>query len=758
MMLPEAPLTFKQSLVHRALAYAKASSSASLGVALMLLGVLAALLLVWGASRQLSPGFELARVLEPSAAQQTAIGLPVRKLIAPIAGIQVGMTVTGIATDSVQLGVTASVVLRESQEPMQYFAQLRQFHAADQLLHDMQGQTVRFTFSDGSVVQRPLAARGLKSLGSYFWVPLFAGLFVYSLGCALLLVARRESMVWVYFGMICAYSATAFSRAWFGDRHWGYATWVWELCSFATRSGAMLILALAIMLIWHVPRTVGKKRTPWLIAASIGTFWLLDRMQFIEPRSITYHWPLAGYLVLFMGIGVVTWRRGGLDLPQRVAARWFFLLTGIALVVISFKIIGLAVGYVMPHHGQIITAINVLPFVGISAFLAKSQIFRLEGWWWRIWLWLSGGALVLLVDVLLVALLGASQGVALAVALALAGWLYFPLRQWVMGRFSLQSKRRLEDFVAPLLELSAMRAGSVEAQSHWRHIVDTVFEPLRIETQANVSSELFAHGQGIANQGMELWLPDLNGQSLCLVGAKRGTRLFNPQDALFAQTLTRLALHAGSFEASYHQGALQERKRIAADLHDDIGGKLLHLANQNGADGQYARNALEDLRTITRGLSTQTRSLGDVLADIQYQLAQRAERQSVGFEWQVDIYNARDNTVGSRQATVLASICSELMRNAMQHSRIGYVHFAMASQAGQWQLICTSDGAVTDPSQWSAGLGTTSIRRRVHDLQGQCSWAARAGGGVSFKASWPLDAWLHSDTAAFALRQAPSAV
>ncbi len=55
----------------------------------------------------------------------------------------------------------------------------------------------------------------------------------------------------------------------------------------------------------------------------------------------------------------------------------------------------------------------------------------------------------------------------------------------------------------------------------------------------------------------------------------------------------------------------------------------------------------------------------------------------------------------------------------------------------------------TDPAQWTSGLGTTSIRRRVYDLQGQCNWQARSGGGVQFEASWPLNTWLSADTGAF---------
>jgi signal transduction histidine kinase len=721
-----------------------------LGVVLMLLGALAAVLLAWGASRQPSPGFEIKRILEPSLVQQSQIGLPVVKLNKPIDGIEVGMTVTAITSGAVHLGVTASVVLRESPEPLQQFALLRQFHATDQLLHDMQGAPIMFTFSDGSRVARVLQPRGLASLGSYFWVPLLSGLFTYSLGCALLLVARREPVVWVYFGAITSYAITAFSRAWYGDRQWGLATWMWELCSFATRTGAIGILALGVVFVWNIPRPLGSQRTPWLIAAGMATVCLLDLARIIEPRSITYHWPLIVYLSILLSIGFLNWKKGGMDLPEQAAARWFLLLTGICLAVIAVKLVGLVFGYVLPHYGQIITAITVLPYLAASAFLVKGQIFKLETWWWRIWFWLFGGVLVILLDFLLVGLLGASQSTGLAVALALSGWLYFPLRQWVLGKLSLRSRLHLEDHVASLLELSALRAGSLEAGKHWQAILDRVFEPQSITAHAQPRSE-----PAISAQGVQLLLPDLAGQMLQLTAAGRGTRLFNTDDLHFAQTLTRLAEHASQFERTYHEGAAQERKRIAADLHDDIGGKLLHLANQSGSDGQYARNALEDLRTLTRGLSGQTRTLENLFADLQYQLAQRADRQSVAFDWQCDLGGAAQEGVGARQATVLASICSELLRNALQHGSVSNVQFRFFIREGSFHMACTSDGEHTNPQQWTAGLGTTSIKRRVHDLQGQCSWAGQSTGGIVFEAHWSVAVWLQGDTGAFFAQTAP---
>ena len=61
----------------------------------------------------------------------------------------------------------------------------------------------------------------------------------------------------------------------------------------------------------------------------------------------------------------------------------------------------------------------------------------------------------------------------------------------------------------------------------------------------------------------------------------------------------------------------KERKRIAADLHDDLGAKLLTIVHTSESEriSTLAREALEEMRLSVRGLTGKPVRLADALAD-----------------------------------------------------------------------------------------------------------------------------------------------
>src|SRR5690606_874308 len=103
----------------------------------------------------------------------------------------------------------------------------------------------------------------------------------------------------------------------------------------------------------------------------------------------------------------------------------------------------------------------------------------------------------------------------------------------------------------------------------------------------------------------------------------RGQRLFGGTHLRLARELVRLAQHAQDSRDSYVRGGMEERRRIARDLHDDVGARLLSglYKKDVGETHRVLRDAIADVRTIVSGLSTETRPLGEIVAALRHEAA-----------------------------------------------------------------------------------------------------------------------------------------
>ena len=93
-----------------------------------------------------------------------------------------------------------------------------------------------------------------------------------------------------------------------------------------------------------------------------------------------------------------------------------------------------ALGHELPiprgTHG---VSTALLLYLGMVPLFLKHRAFDLERWWFEAWIWFLGGALVVGVDLLLIYALSLHASTALAISLVVVGWIYFPMRQWLLA-------------------------------------------------------------------------------------------------------------------------------------------------------------------------------------------------------------------------------------------------------------------------------------------------------------------------------------
>jgi signal transduction histidine kinase len=349
----------------------------------------------------------------------------------------------------------------------------------------------------------------------------------------------------------------------------------------------------------------------------------------------------------------------------------------------------------------------------------KHRAFDLERWWFEAWIWFLGGALVIGVDLLLVYALSLHASTALAISLVVVGWIYFPMRQWLLALMRRQ-QRDLRDLFPDLVRILLAPADSAPPlEERWRALLARVFEPRTLARLEAAPSKA-----RIEQAGLRLVVPQAGATgAIALDYANGGARLFSRRDARLAQGLLDLLRQGSGYQSGYWRGVASERERIARDLHDDIGAKLLTLIHESRSEriAGLARSAIAEMREVVTGLRAQPLELASALADWRAELAERAAAANCAMQWsQPD--SLPPHRLSPRQQLNLARILREAASNALRHAQARSLEAVIHADAAGLQISIRHDGTLTEPADWQEGTGLTTMRRRAADLGGTISW------------------------------------
>jgi len=188
---------------------------------------------------------------------------------------------------------------------------------------------------------------------------------------------------------------------------------------------------------------------------------------------------------------------------------------------------------------------------------------------------------------------------------------------------------------------------------------------------------------------------------------------------------------------AHERGIREERMRVARDMHDDIGAKLLTLLHIDDPQRQkpLLREAMTQLRSIVRGLAGQAQQFDDFMADLRHVSMERAQAAGVALHWQVDLDPAPELT--ARQQYQLRAALNEALSNALRHAQARHVHVAWQLAEGALTVTLTDDGTGM-PAARTPGLGLDSIRTRMQEIGGTATWDQPAQGGTSVRLGLPV--------------------
>ncbi|NLZ40689.1 MAG: hypothetical protein GX886_05410 [Comamonadaceae bacterium] len=195
-------------------------------------------------------------------------------------------------------------------------------------------------------------------------------------------------------------------------------------------------------------------------------------------------------------------------------------------------------------------------------------------------------------------------------------------------------------------------------------------------------------------------------------------------------------------ELQVEQVTERERKRIAADLHDDLGAKLLTIVHTSESEriSTLAREALEEMRLSVRGLTGRAVQLGDALGDWRAETMARLAQAGIDGEWQAP--DDLPQRLSARAYVQTTRILREATNNIIKHSNATHCAVRCGIAEGDFQLVIQDNGEGISPAvdaRLDRGHGLASMKNRAKQLQGQCLVESGQGYGTVIRLTLPLD-------------------
>ncbi|QQZ27794.1 hypothetical protein HMY34_02960 [Thiothrix subterranea] len=485
-----------------------------------------------------------------------------------------------------------------------------------------------------------------------------------------------------------------------------------------------VFLGSLLTILCYYPRQIAAK---WGMLAIAGIMLLLTLNYYFQWVAMPLHiyiTPITPFIVIGTWLFYKQWQRTRGNPVDRTTV-WVLQFSTLLPAWLIMLLYGFPLMFgVQPFISEVTTrALLVATFTGWAVGILRFRLFEIEYWWFRSLLWLVGGSVVLILDLVLAATFQASTAYALGGSVILAGFVYFPLRQWLFEKIMPDERQSLQAFL-PVFSQSMADATSKEGfEQRWQAALQQRFRPLHIERLAEQSSAVM-----LADNGLHLTVPSLgNHHAYRLSGKQMAAHLFNKADRQQTESLLTIARMASVASETRQQTVLAERQRIMGDLHDSVGAQLMTLMHKlpDPEHKQAARLALTTLRdTIRLSQKTSPLRLVDQVADWRVEIAERAEAAGVELVWQQGELNGF--ALSAKQVLELSQVLREAVSNALRHALPEVLEIGISVKAQRLHVCIMNDGRVSLPATWRAGTGMSTMQKRVHGLGGHIQFRLTA--------------------------------
>jgi len=193
---------------------------------------------------------------------------------------------------------------------------------------------------------------------------------------------------------------------------------------------------------------------------------------------------------------------------------------------------------------------------------------------------------------------------------------------------------------------------------------------------------------------------------------------------------------------------VEERNRLARDLHDSVKQQVFAISMQLGAaralldQGHQAYGPVEEaerlakqagaeLTTLIRELrppSLESKTLAGALQDY---VAEWSRQNGIVTDLKVDGVSS----IALPEAEALFRVAQEALANVARHSKASKVSAELANQSNDIILTIQDDGVGFDPGEVEKGVGLDSMRERLEAIGGRLDISSGKSSGTRIMAT-----------------------
>lgn len=193
-----------------------------------------------------------------------------------------------------------------------------------------------------------------------------------------------------------------------------------------------------------------------------------------------------------------------------------------------------------------------------------------------------------------------------------------------------------------------------------------------------------------------------------------------------------------------------ERRRIARELHDEVGqtltGVMLQVEGLAAKIPKELREQLEELRETARGGTEDVRRIArqlrpEALEDLGLRSALASLATSFGEQAGIQIQRRLepDVALSEEQELVIYRVAQEALTNVARHADARRVELSLDDVSGQTVLIVRDDGRGLSPGTLPSSRGIRGMRERAMLIGAQLEINSQPGGGTEIRLSIPHD-------------------